>query len=101
MIYFVVIGLGRPISAIVLVLGVMVIFVSLLTAGETCHGIVVSTFLCDVVGLSTFFALTKKCGGRDGRAAGGRVEREGWLGKEEGGESNGRERKGERDIYII
>ena len=56
--HFVVIGLGRPISAIVLVLGVMVTFVSLLTAGETWHGIVVLTFLRDVVGLSAFFALT-------------------------------------------
>ena len=52
--HFVVIGLGRPISAIVLVIGVMVNFVPLLTACETCHGIVVSTFLRDVVGLSTF-----------------------------------------------
>ena len=56
--YFVVIGLDRPISAIVLVIGVMVTFVSLLSASETCHGIVVSTFLSDVVGLSTLFALT-------------------------------------------
>ena len=56
--HFVVIGLGRPISAIVLVLGVIVTFVSLLTACVTCHGIVVSTFLRDVVCLSTLFALT-------------------------------------------
>ena len=56
--HFVVIGLDLPISAIVLVLGVMVTFVSLLTACETCHGIVVSTFLSDVVGLSTLLALT-------------------------------------------
>ena len=50
--HFVVIGLGRPISAIVLVLGVMMTFVSLLSACETCHGIVVPTFLSDMVGLS-------------------------------------------------
>ena len=56
--HFVVIELGRPISAIVLVLGVMVTFVSLLTACETCHGIVVSTFLRHVVGISSLFALT-------------------------------------------
>ena len=56
--HFVHIGLGRPISAIVLY--VIITFVPLFPACETCHGIIVSTFLCDVVCLSTFSALANR-----------------------------------------